>query len=736
MSPRRPSRLPVHLFRLRAALAVVLFASPFASRLPAAEIRGSVTSGDGLPVSQAVVRLSRGGLIREAVTGTHGEFRLDVEDGAYVASVHGFEVDLSPIVVSGSDVALDIILKPARIREEVVVAATRSRTAVSSIGVSASVLEDEDLRNRQTLRLTDALAELPGMAVASAGGVGAQSSLFVRGGESRFARVLVDGVPVNEPGGYFNFGTLLTPDVERVEVVRGSFGTLYGSDALGGVVAIETSASLGGRRLRAEAGAGGLGTRMLSASAAETRGPVSGSLSLARSTSDNEGPNADFTSNLFGASLERRFGAGAALQASFRLNTSEGGTPGPTVFGRPDLDARYERDLAIASVGGRFETGALRHSARVGFKRDDQLSLNPLDSGSYRPAYGSLEAAFDSSDFPNPLGYRNRTDRIFGTYEIQAQIATHALTMGGDIERESGNLGNVGESPLSPRRVSYGVFAQDQLALGSTVFTTMSLRAEHNGSTGTTLVPHLSAAWMAARGASYDLTLRASGGAGIKAPSFFESYGTSSFALGNPDLKPERARTWDGGLSLRAGEAFRAGATYFHHRYLDQIAYKIVSFSPFTGTYENLGEAEARGLEFSLDWRPSSHLRVSSHYTFQKSRILASTSTDPLLGVGRELLRRPKHSATVTAEGSFSRATLAVTLASIGRRADSDFLGLGLTENEGFTRVDVRAGFRLGTQARLLAAVENVFDENYQEVLGYAALPRRFRISLSFDRSH
>lgn len=716
---------------LSLALSGVLLLPPPAS---ATDVSGTVASPDGLPVSQAVVRLTSPSATHETVTGSRGEFKLDLEDGAYVPTVRGFEVDSSPIHVAGQDVSLNIVLRPARLREEVVVAATRSRTAVSSIGISASVLNREDLTNRQTLRLTDALTELPGMAAAAAGGVGAQSSLFVRGGESRFARILIDGVPVNEPGGYFNFGTLLTPDVERVEVVRGSFGTLYGSDALGGVVAIETSAANAGNRLRAEVGGGDLGTQSFAASGAQSLGPLSASLSLARSTTDNEGLNTDFTSDLVAGSVERRLSQDGAIQASFRLNRSEGGTPGATAFGRPDADARYERDLIIATMSTRFRSGAVSHAARMGFKRDDQLSRNPLDSGSYRPAYGSSLAAFDSSDFPNPLGYQNQTDRLFGTYELRGQLGPHSITAGGDIERETGTLGNVGEAPLSPRRVSYGAFIQDQLAVGSSIFTTLSVRAERNGSTGTTLVPHVSLAWIASRSAGYELTLRASGGTGIKAPSFFESYGTSSFALGNPDLKPERARTYDSGLNLRVGNELRLQASYFHHQYLDQIAYKIVSFSPFVGTYENLGEAEAKGFEFSLEWRPTGHLRLTSHYTLQTSQILASASTDPLLGIGQELLRRPRHSASITAEGSLSRGALAATLVTMGRRADSDFLGIGLTENPGFTRVDIRGAWRLNSYARILAAVDNVFDETYQEILGYNALPRRFRVTLSLDR--
>ncbi len=724
MSLHRSSRT---LFRL-------LFIAAFgASGVSAAEVRGSVKTLDGQPVSQAVVRLASAALSREAVTGPEGRFALELPDGSYIATVRGFEVDASPIAVAGRDVALDISLRPKRIREEVVVAATRSRTAISSVGVSASVLDDRDLKERQTLRLTDALAELPGMAVATTGGVGAQSSLFVRGGESRFARVLIDGVPVNEPGGFFNFGTLLTPDVERVEVVRGSFGTLYGSDALAGVIALQTAPLFGERRLRASVGGGDLGSSSFSATGSEKRGPLSGTVSVGRSKTDNEGPNADFHSDLVAASFERRFDSDGSLLGSFRLNTSEGGTPGPTVFGRPDLDARYKRDLMIASLASHFRSGALSHSVRVGFKSDDQLSTNPLDSGSYLPAYGSQRAAFDSYDFPDPFGYANNTSRLFGTYELRGQAGSHSLTAGGDLERETGRLGTVGETPLSPRRVSYGAFLQDQVALTPRAFGTLSLRVEHNGSTGTTLVPHASAAWIAARGSSFDLTLRASGGAGIKAPSFFESYGTSSFALGNPDLAAERARTWDGGIDLRLGDRMKISATYFRHKYLDQIAYKIVSYAPFVGTYENLGETKAGGFEFSGEWRPSSHLRLVSNYTLQNSEIVTSTSTDPLLAAGQELRRRPRHQGSITAEATLAKATLAATLVSVGARTDSDFLGIGLTENPGFTRLDLRAALRVHPHARILAALENATDANYQEVLGYEALPRRFRISLSLD---
>ena len=125
--------------------------------------------------------------------------------------------------------------------------------------------------------------------------------------------------------------------------------------------------------------------------------------------------------------------------------------------------------------------------------------------------------------------------------------------------------------------------------------------------------------------------------------------------------------------------------------------------------------------------------RLLSNYTFQDTEILKSESTDPLLGPGRELRRRPRHQASLTAEASFARTTLAATLVTLGKRVDSDFLGIDLTENPGFTRVDVRAAYRLSSAIRVLAAVENAGNAKYQEVLGFSSQPRRFRVSLSLD---
>src|SRR5262249_48978392 len=174
------------------------------------------------------------------VTGPEGRYRVTaLGAGTYTVSVPspGFVLSPEPRVDVGSaETSLDLVLSPAPVQEQVVVTATRNEAALSTLGVTVSTLDRERIDERAPGAFVDLLRALPGMATARAGGVGLQASTFVRGGESRFARILVDGVPVNEPGGYFDFGNLLPLELDRVEVLRGAGSSLYGTDALGGVV--------------------------------------------------------------------------------------------------------------------------------------------------------------------------------------------------------------------------------------------------------------------------------------------------------------------------------------------------------------------------------------------------------------------------------------------------------------------------------------------------------------------
>ena len=194
------------------------------------------------------------------------------------------------------------------------------------------------------------------------------------------------------------------------------------------------------------------------------------------------------------------------------------------------------------------------------------------------------------------------------------------------------------------------------MLIGRRAYLTLGGRVERNGSYGTHAVPRAALAVRVRDGADAT-TLRASAGMGVKAPSFFESYGESFFAKGNPDLDPERSTTFDLGLEQRLfASRLRASATYFHHDYHDQIAYTVVDFDTFEGSYVNLAHTRAQGLELALEARPLPALSLIGQYTYTDGEILDSPSDfDPVYADGRALLRRPANQASLSAQWSAPR---------------------------------------------------------------------------------
>ena len=561
--------------------AVLLFASSATSF--AADLEGQVRAPDGNGIPQIVVRVRGNGTDRTVVSGASGRFHLkDLPAGEYVlvADVPGLVTETgSTVVVAQSGTArAELVLSPTPIREQVLVTATRGEAALSTLGNSATVVDRNHIAERESPDLAHLLEEVPGVALTRAGGVGRQSSLFVRGGESRFARVLVDGVPVNEPGGLHSFGTEMPLELERVEIVRGAASSLYGTDALAGVIQLVTRRALAGEApgLHAEVEGGGFAWRRGSLGSSGRAGRLDWNAGLLRLTTDNEQPNSAFRETAGAVSAGLALDAATDVRLVARLESSTGGTPGQTAYGRPDLDARYERDDVVLSTRLRHVRGQAVHELHLGLSDTDQPSFDTADSGPFRPRAGDRVGSFDFFDFPSPDPFQNASRRLLGSYQAEVQArGRHLLTAGADVEHETGTLGRRPEV-IEPQRTNAGAFVQDRVTLGARAFLTLGGRVEHNASYGTAFVPRVSAA-VRVRGGENATTLRASGGAGIKEPTFFESFGVSFYAKGNPDLKAERSRTFDLGLEQRLfGSRLRLEATAFHHRYLDQIAYQVL----------------------------------------------------------------------------------------------------------------------------------------------------------------
>lgn len=708
---------------------------------PAAELGslvGSVRTSDGLALPHVAVGLRGPAGSARVTTGPDGAFRVArLVPGEYDATVDAPGLELrSPTraAVAGGTTRLDLVLVAAPVREHVVVSATRGEATSSTLGVAADVLDRERIEERAAPTLLTLLQELPGVASARSGATGRQASVFIRGGESRFARVLVDGVPLNQPGGAFDFGAALPFELEAIEVVRGAASSLYGSDALAGVVSLTTrrAAAGAGPSLRLEGEGGGFGWRRASGASAGTRGRLDWNLGAQRLTTDNAEPNSAFEATALALTAGARLPARLELRAVGRFDDSAGGTPGPTAFGRAELDASFERrDLVVST---QLRQVGLRHDQRLGvsLSRTRQRSFDPLDSGPWTPTWQGLVSSYgELSDYPQPEGYLNRTSRLLASYQATLSLGSrHLVSTGIDVEQETGEIGGRPEDRTRPERTNAGLYVQDRVLLGERVYLTAGGRIERNGSSGTHAVPRAAVA-VRLRGGEDATTLRASAGMGIKEPSFLESYG-SPFNRSNPDLDPERSTTFDLGVEQRLfASRLRAAVTAFQHAYGDQIAYTVVDYTTYEGQYVNLARTRSRGVEIALEGRPLPALRLSGQYTFQDGEILESPSDfDPVYAVGQPLLRRPRHQGALSAVWSFARGSLGATLVRVGRRADGDFYGLGLTENPGYTRLDARARLRLAGPFEAFAAADNLLDASYQEALGYAALGRSLRAGL------
>ena len=733
---RRPAALLSTL-----ALAAVLH--PIAVRAEGAgsgALAGRVQTKDGTVLAAVPLRIEGPSGVLTVVTGPAGQYRVGgLAPGAYTVDVPlaGFRLDPEARATVGSEeTRLDLVLVPAAVREHVVVAATRGDAVASTLGISATVLDRERIEEREPSTVLELLSDVAGVTTARTGGTGAQSGAFVRGGEAHFTRILVDGVPVNQPGGLFDSGTALPLELERVEVVRGAASSLYGTDAIAGVIQLVTRRALPGEvpSVHGEVSAGSFSQWQLQGGTSGQRGRYDWNAGLLRYETDNEVPNNAFAQTAGAASLGARLGAEDSLRVTARVEDSTLGTPGQTLYGPPDLEARFDRTDVVLGTHLRLVRGSASHEVRIGFATTNQLSRDPVDSGSFVPRYGDHVGAFTVSDFVDPLGFQNDTSRLSAGYQAEARVGRRNLvTAGADLEHETGELGERAGELLRPSRTNFGAYVQDRLAIGDRLFVTAGGRVERNDSYGTKAVPRAAVAFRAVSGEN-PTTLKASAGKGIKEPTFFQSFGVDFFAQGNPDLQPERSTTFDVGVEQRLlGRRLRLEATYFDHTYRDQIAYQVVDFSTFQGTYVNLGKTRARGLEAEVEAAPAPWIGVTAAYTYLDGEILVSGNAfDPVYAEGQPLLRRPKHQGSLTLRLGRGRVSGGMTVLAVGRRADSDFLGLGLTENPGYTRVDARVRGRIGHGLEAFVVAENLFDRDYQEALGYPALGLAVRAGLRY----
>lgn len=554
---------------------------------------------------------------------------------------------------------------PGAVEDEIVILATRLDRALGNTGASVTVTTKEDFQARQTRQAGEALRPTPGAFLAS-GTPGAATSLFIRGAASNQTVVLVDGVQVNDPtlGGQYNFYDLGILNFSSMEVLRGSSSTLYGTDAMGGVVNFVTERGSGTPRARAELEGGSFGYYRALAGAIGAVGPLSFNIAGARLASENELDNDAFMSDTFAGSLAWQPLDNLLVSLSGRWIDSEKQDPWDFPFGpqiEEDDNIVRDRTTGLASLRVDHDVSDLFSWCLAGWLFDVRSDLN---NG------GDLPGDPDELDSTN-IG---KAWNVTGTVQFQFADVTDWLDvttiLGGEIENESSEsrvTTNWGPQPdVDMTLRNRAAFALLELVTWDRFTLSGGLRRDKNSFYGYRTTGSASALYHLE---STGTRVRANYGQGFRGPRPVEF---SDPFVGNPDLKPESSVSVDVGVEQDfMGGDLVLGVTYFDLKIKDLIAW-----DPGTGVLENFRKAETTGLEFSMRLRPAKGWEVLASFTAQDPR---NESAEP--GEERRLPGRP------TRFGSGEvRYRSGVWFAGLTVYASDDYVGTGRITPDGDVR--------------------------------------------------
>jgi vitamin B12 transporter len=562
--------------------------------------------------------------------------------------------------------------------ESVVVTATSVPEEEKEIGSASTVITREEIERSETPVASDLLRYVPGLDVVALGTPGAQTSLFTRGTNSTQTLVLVDGARMNSPffAGY-DWSSLTTENVERIEVVRGPFSALYGSDAIGGVVQIFTRAPEAGLSGRATGEAGNQGQGRGSASFSAGEGIFGATGSYGYSAYDGDRPNTDWRQRNGSARVEARLSEGNRISLEGSILDGEVGNPG--AVGSP---------FASTTARGLFREERVALPGTFALSESNQLDVQ-LATVRSRPGF-------------RDVGFESQTDAQ--TYQTRvadtARLGNHQLTGFASWEKWRVDDGsNFGTNIDDGRTTMWGVGAQDAVTVGA--FTvTGGLRYDHHSQFGSAWSPRGTVSWLSADGL---WKLRASGGTGFRAPTVGELFYPFG---GNPELKPEKSVSAEVGAERYVGSG-RAEVSVFWNDLTDLIVYDFT-----TQTNENIGKARTRGVE--VGWRQPvrAGLFADASYTYLDAEDRTT---------GGPLLRRPHHRASLGVDWQpLPGLDLYPRVIYVGERPDASEVS-GPVTDPAYVRVDFTGRWQATGNLAPYVRLTNAFNHQYEEASGYPA---------------
>jgi len=592
-----------------------------------------------------------------------------------------------------------VVLKP------LVVTATRLPVPADVVASAVTVLRGVDLEAQGIRTAAAALETVPGAHIAETGSFGGQTSLFMRGGESDYTKILIDGVPLNQAGGAIDLAHLTTDNVDRIEIVHGPVSVLYGSDAVTGVVQIFTRSGKGPAQIGAELRAGTYGSTdgALDIAGGGGTAVVGYSARVSQFSSDGLYPYNNQYRNTV-ASGRITYKPDARTDASLTYRYGDDRYHFPTDFTGAPSDSNQrsaERGPLLSLSAGRFVAQHLE--ARVNLAvREARLFYND------EPDSPGESGTFWSRDY-----LRRSTIGGLVTWRDEKISVISGMEYEDERQRGTSAFDASPNPPVDVRRSNVGYLTQALIQSGPTALT-LGGRWDDNsqfGGHGTYRVGLVHRLTDGAR-------LKISTGTGFKEPTFFENF-AQGFVRGNPHLKPERSFSWEIGA-----ERGPLAVTYFDQRFRDLIAYSSIRLPPDSVNYANVGAALANGIEAKVGAGLTNHVRFLLSYTFLHTRVQKADSTDPVFVMGKPLIRRPAHTVAPQLFATIGKATITVGALWVGKRDD---IGLQRVTMSPYTRVNLAAEYPL-RHVTLSARMDNLFNDQHQEINGYRPLGRRVMV--------
>ena len=594
--------------------------------------------------------------------------------------------------------------------DQIIVTGSLLGSTLENTGSSVSVLDEQDLKDGQYRNAIQAIRQVPGVDVVQSGGNGGNAAVFLRGGNSEHTLVLLDGIELNNPATAnrsFNMANLTLENIERIEVIRGPQSTIYGSDAIGGVINLiskkakegvhaNVSSEAGSYNSYTQIGNVSYGSDTFDVSSGVTRQDIGGISSADARYGNREQDDYQNTS----LSNRIRFAPTKIIEATNTLRYTRSHTNldncGGVGCDDPNRWIRNNEFFTRGDVRAKLLSDTLTPSAYVAYTRHSLDDVNSPDAQS---------RDFLDSEYSGDIV-------TVGSQMKWAPGDIFSAVVGGETQGERASSSYLSDGAFGPfEDTFYGseartnsVYGETRLSYDKKAYLDAGVRHDNHsifgGKTTFKVAPavHVS-----------DTTkLRGSVGTGFKAPSLVQLY--SSY--GNRDLQAETSTGWDVGVDQDiVKDTLSTSLTFFHNKYDE-----LITFNPSTFILENINEATTQGFEFGTTYEASEELSVRLAYTYTDTE---NNTT------GESLLRRPRNKNSLTfvyAPTSRFRAQLQWRVYS--SRFDNDFnafppqrVSLG-----GYGIVDIAMSYKLVESCELFSRVDNLFDQEYQEVLGFGTM--------------